>query len=375
MFEGKRILTVDDSITIRAFLRRLLTEQGANVDAATTGEEALAFCRLGQKYDLIILDLLLPDTDGIEILRQIRMSDDESAIVMLTGMGGVKSAITAVQHGADGYIEKHDLNVGGDHAEFFYALGQALQRRAGLVAQKQLSQVRADFYSMVTHDMRNPAAASVMIVNLLLEDYADSLTPAQIELLSMANDASRKLLSLINDYLDFAKIDAGYLKLDCQNVDLRGVIEAGLRLGRMQAQSRGQTITLDLPAQPVQSYVDVERVKQVVDNLVSNAVKYTPEGGQITVQLRAEGKFAVLRVADTGQGISKSQMEVLFSKYHRVPGETARRIQGTGLGLFIVKQTAEAHGGSVSVESEGVPGQGSTFIVKLPLSALVQLEA
>ncbi len=368
MFEGKRILTVDDSITIRAFLRRLLTEQGANVDAAVTGEEALAFCRLGHKHDLIILDLLLPDTDGIEILRQIRLTDDESAIVMLTGMGGVKSAITAVQHGADGYIEKHDLNVGGDHAEFFYALGQAFQRRAGLVAQKQLTQVRADFYSMVTHDMRNPAAASVMIHNLLLEDYADSLTPSQIELLSMASDASRKLLGLINDYLDFAKIDAGYLKLDCQNADFRGVIEAGMKLGRVQAQSRNQTIVMDLPAQPVYAYIDAERMKQVIDNLLSNAVKYTPEGGQITVQLRAEGKFAVLRVSDTGQGISKSQMEVIFSKYHRVPGDMARRIQGTGLGLFIVKQTVECHRGSVSVESEGVPGKGSTFIARVPLS-------
>jgi signal transduction histidine kinase len=371
MFEGKRILTVDDSITIRAFLKRLLTEQGANVDAAVTGEEALAFSRLGYKYDLIILDLLLPDTDGIEILRQIRMTDDESAIVMLTGMGGIKSAITAVQHGADGYIEKHDLNVGGNHAEFFYALGQALQRRAGLVAQKQLSQVRADFYSMVTHDMRNPAAAAVMIFNLLLEDYADSLTPAQLELITMAGDASRKLLSLINDYLDFAKIDAGYLKLDCRNADLREVVETGMRLGRMQAQSKNQTVVVDLPAQPVSAYIDAERMKQVVDNLLSNAVKYTPEGGQITVQLQTEGKSAVLRVSDTGQGISKSQMEVLFSKYHRVPGETARRIQGTGLGLFIVKQTVESHGGSVSVESEGIPGKGSTFIVRLPLSVIV----
>jgi signal transduction histidine kinase len=372
MFDGKRILTVDDSVTIRSFLRRLLTERGATVDAATTGEEALAFCRLGYKYDLIILDLLLPDTDGIEILRQIRQNDDESAIVMLTGMGGVKSAITAAQYGADGYIEKHDLNVGGDHAEFFYALGQALQRRTGLVAQKQLYQVRADFYSMVTHDMRNPAAATVMVLNLLVEDYSDSLTESQLELLSMAGDASRKLLSLINDYLDFAKIDAGYLKLDRQTVDLRGIIEAGTRLGRIQAQSKGQTIEIELPPQPVYAYIDAERMKQVVDNLVSNAVKYTPDDGQITLQLQVDGRTAILRVSDTGQGISQSQMEVLFTKYHRVPGETTRRIHGTGLGLFIVKQTVESHGGTVSVESEGVPGKGSTFIAKIPLSPLAQ---
>lgn len=372
MFQGKRILTVDDSVTIRAFLQRLLTEQGATVDAATTGEEALAYCRLGYKYDLIILDLLLPDTDGIEILREIRQTNDETAIVMLTGVGGVKSAITAVQHGADGYLEKHDLNVGGDHAEFFYALTQAIQRRAGLVAQKQLSQVRADFYSMVTHDMRNPASATVMILDLLLSDYADSLTPPQLELLNMARDASRKLLGLINDYLDFAKIEAGYLKLDRQTVDLRDVVEAGVRFGQVQAQSKNQTVILDLPQQPLYASVDPERIKQVVDNLVSNAVKYTPEGGRITVQLYRDGKFALLRVSDTGQGISKAQMEVLFTKYQRLPGETARRIQGTGLGLFIVKQTVEAHGGSVWAESEGIPGKGSTFFVKLPLALAAQ---
>ena len=374
MFDGKRILTVDDSITIRAFLRRLLTEQGATIDEATTGDEAMALCASGREYDLIILDLLLPDTDGIEVLRQVRTYNDESAIVMLTGMGGVKSAITAVQYGADAYIEKHDLNVGGDHAEFFYSLGQGLQRRAGLVAQKQLHRVRADFYSMVTHDMRNPAAASVMIMNLLLEDYADSLTPAQIELLTMANDAAHKLLGLINDYLDFAKIDAGYLKLDYQQVDLREVIESGIKLGRVQAQSKRQTVVVDVPAEPVTVRIDPERMKQVVDNLFSNAVKYTPEGGKITLQLRASERHAVIRVSDTGQGISQAQMEVLFVKYQRLPGETSRRIQGTGLGLFIVKQTVEAHGGTVSAESEGVPGKGTTFIVKLPLSREVHLE-
>ena len=104
MFKDKRILTVDDSMTIRAFLKRLLTEQGAIVDEATTGDEALALCAMGRRYDLVILDLLLPDMDGIEVLRQMRVYDQDTAIVMLTGVGGVKSAITAVQYGADGYI-------------------------------------------------------------------------------------------------------------------------------------------------------------------------------------------------------------------------------------------------------------------------------
>jgi signal transduction histidine kinase len=368
MFKGKRILTVDDSITIRSFLKRLLSEQGALVDVATTGEEALTLCAQSHRYDLIILDLLLPDTDGIDVLRRIRATNEESAIIMLTGVGGVKSAITAVNNGADGYIEKHDINIGGDHTEFFYALDQGLQHREGIVAQAQLKQAHADFYSMVTHDMRNPAAATGMALDLLLEVGAENLTPAQIDLLSVAKEASHILLCLINDYLDFTKIDAGYLKLDLQETNLCEVLEAGVRYARVQARTKGQTLTVDCPYDCLPAVVDSERLRQVVDNLVSNAVKYTPERGIIRVQLRAAEQEALLSVSDTGQGISQAQMQVLFSKYQRLPGETTRRIRGTGLGLFIVKQTVELHGGTVSVESEGIPGKGSTFSVRIPLS-------
>jgi len=173
-FHLKRVLTVDDSVTIRAFLSSLLSAHGAQVLEAENGREAMALCDSDRKFDLIILDLLLPDVDGIQVLKYIRERDDESTIVMLTGMGGIKSAIAAVQQGADGYIEKRDLSVGGDFTEFFYALQQALQHRAGLVAQKQLHKVRADFYSMVTHDLRNPASAAVLAIKLLLEGQSGS---------------------------------------------------------------------------------------------------------------------------------------------------------------------------------------------------------
>ena len=153
MFSNKRVLTVDDSPTIRTFLHGLLSLHGAQVEEAGSGREALEMLAKG-KYDLVLLDLLLPDVDGIQVLRGLRERDGETAVVMLTGMGGIKSATTAVSRGADGYIEKQDLSFGGDFTEFFYALEQALEHRAGLVAQKQLQEVKADFYSMVTHDLR-----------------------------------------------------------------------------------------------------------------------------------------------------------------------------------------------------------------------------
>jgi signal transduction histidine kinase len=105
----------------------------------------------------------------------------------------------------------------------------------------------------------------------------------------------------------------------------------------------------------------------VLDNLISNAVKYTPDAGRITVQLRSEAGQAVLRVSDTGQGIPPTELSALFTKYHRLPGEATRGIHGTGLGLLIVKEIVEAHGGSVSAASEGIPGRGATFTVRIPL--------
>ena len=334
---------------------------------ACSGHEALDSLAKNQ-YDLVLLDLLLPDVDGIQVLRGIREHDDETAVVMLTGMGGIKSATTAVRQGADGYIEKQDLSFGGDFTEFFYALEQALEHRAGLVAQKQLQEVKADFYSMVTHDLRNPTSAIRLSLQLLAEPSTGPLTENQHELIELAQGASHKLLSLINDYLDFAKIDAGYLRLDRSETNLCAIVEESARLTSIQANVRRQTLSFDLPDKPVIAYADAERLKQVLDNLISNAIKYTPEGGQIRVQLRKENGMAVFRIRDTGNGIPSAQLGALFTKYHRVPGQATRGIRGTGLGLLIVKEIAEAHGGAVVAESDGIAGHGAEFIVRLPLA-------
>lgn len=367
MFSNKRVLTVDDSPTIRTFLHGLLSLHGAQVDEASSGREALEMLAKG-KYDLVLLDLLLPDVDGIQVLRGLREHDGETAVVMLTGMGGIKSATTAVSRGADGYIEKQDLSFGGDFTEFFYALEQALEHRAGLVAQKQLQEVKADFYSMVTHDLRNPTSAVWLSLQLLTEESTGPLNADQRELIELAQGASQKLLSLINDYLDFAKIDAGYLRLDRSETNLCAIVEESARLTSIQANARHQTLTFDLPEKPIIAYADAERLKQVLDNLISNAIKYTPEGGHLGVQLRMENDMAVFRVSDDGNGIPPTQVGSLFTKYHRVPGQAVRGIRGTGLGLLIVKEIAEAHGGTVTAESDGIAGHGTQFIVRLPLA-------
>lgn len=198
MFEDKYVLTVDDSDTIRTYLRNVLTPLGASVEGAATGQEGLEKCA-ERRYDLILLDLLLPDLDGIEVLKRIRKTNDTSSIAMVTGHGGIKSAIAAVQLGADGYIQKQDLtSTIRDHTGFLYALEQALDHRAGIVAQKQLEQVRADFYSMVTHDLRNPTCTILVAVQMLANSKAGTFTAQEQEFVSIIHNSADRLIHLIN---------------------------------------------------------------------------------------------------------------------------------------------------------------------------------
>jgi signal transduction histidine kinase len=401
MFANKLVLTVDDAPTIRSFLRAILSQQGALVMEAGTGSEAVALLRPERaapvkpatsfhahvstlraqqlyqetahegkpQYDLILIDLLLPDMDGIQVLEQIREWNDESTVVMLTGAGGVKSATAAVRSGADGYLLKQDLSVGGELTEFFYALEQAMEHRTGLVAKKQLELVRTDFYSMVTHDLRNPAGALSTSIKMLLEGSFGELTADQKEIVTIMQDTVGNLMRLISDYLDYASIDEGYLKLELCKLELSELVGKGVALSRLQAQANQQQLIIDLPGEPINARVDGQRFKQVLDNLISNAIKYTPQGGRIIVQLRQRGDQAVLKVSDNGMGIPPRQLPALFTKYHRVPGEATRGIHGAGLGLLIVKEIVEAHGGTVKAESEGVQGKGTTFTATIPLQS------
>lgn len=235
----------------------------------------------------------------------------------------------------------------------------------------EMEAIRADFYAKVTHDLRSPTGAIMTCIELLTdEEYGyGSLTTEQCELLDISRRMADKLLHLINGYLDFAKIEAGYLRLNKDEVELRGLVESSTYLFSFQCAKKEQTLKIDLPDEPVTAVADAERLQQVLDNLISNAVKYTSAGGQITVRLYREGEEAVISVKDTGPGIPAKDLPALFTKYHRVPGTTTHNIQGFGLGLFIVKEIVEAHHGLVLAESDGIPGHGSTFTVRIPLKA------
>lgn len=361
---ARRVLSVDDSSLVRGALRRIFADAGAEVDEATSGAEALERFKEIGKYDLVLLDVNLPDVSGIELLPQLRARSTEVAVVMLTSEDDIKTAIDAIRQGADGFIQKSDLPISGERDAFFYALEQAREARAGIVARQQLEGLKSDFYSMVTHDLKNPAN----VIQLALEQLGDTsaFTFEQRRAVMVASSAAKDLLRLVVEYLDYARIDAGYLDLERAPIDLAALVQRSVEQARVLVEKRHQTVILDIPA-TLNADLDANRISQVLDNLIGNAIKYTPEGGRLEISLTQTDALLRVNVRDSGNGVHPSQLERLFKRFSRLPGESGRS-SGTGLGLVIVKAIIEAHGGRVWAESAGI-GEGSTFSFELPLSA------
>ena len=360
---ARRVLSVDDSSLVRGALRRIFADTGAEVDEATTGAEALERFKEIGRYDLVLLDVNLPDMSGLELLPQLRARSLDVAVVILTSEDNIKTAIQAIRQGADGFIQKSDLPIQGERDAFFYALDQAREARAGIVARQQLEGLKSDFYSMVTHDLKNPAN----VIQLALEQFGDTsaFTFQQRQALTIASSAAKDLLRLVVEYLDYARIDAGYLDLERTPSDLSALVRRSARQARVLSEKRHQTVVVNVP-ETSSADLDGNRISQVLDNLIGNAIKYTPEGGRLEISLTQTDALLRFAVRDTGNGVHPTQLERLFKRFSRLPGEFGRS-SGTGLGLVIVKAIIEAHGGRVWAESAGID-EGSTFSFELPIN-------
>jgi len=226
----------------------------------------------------------------------------------------------------------------------------------------EAEKIKADFHSMIAHDLRSPMSVIQGYVSLMASGKTGPVNETQNEFLNSVNKKITEMTSLLNDFLDMSKIDAGFVNLKCQDFDLTALINEVVEdLGPMAAGSRIR-MAVEAPADALWIHGDPLRLTQILRNLVSNAIKYNVEAGWIRISGTAEGDEVRVAVADGGIGMSAEELEVLFEAYTR--GSTQRTIKGVGLGIVIVKKLVEAHGGEISVTSE--PGQGSTFVFTMP---------
>lgn len=233
---------------------------------------------------------------------------------------------------------------------------------------------KSEFLANMSHELRTPLNAIIGFSDVLSEQLCGPLNPAQQGYVNDVLESGQHLLSLVNDVLDLAKIESGTMEIEWSDVNLCTLVQRIAQISRERAVRQGIKLTCEISADLSSVRGDERRLKQLLYNFLSNALKFTPEGGEIIVRGRAVGKNVLLSVSDTGVGIPDDETEKIFESFYQVDSTLTKSKQGTGLGLALVRKVAELHQGRVWVESQ--QGVGSTFFLEWPghnASALVDI--
>lgn len=231
--------------------------------------------------------------------------------------------------------------------------------------EREAERVKDEFVSMVSHELRTPLTSINGYVELLLDGDVGELSADQLDFLRVVKHNADRLLALVNDLLDISRLESGKVRLHVAPLDLAALVSTVVRSFRPQMESKRQPLEARLPDH-LNVLGDPERLMQVLTNLLSNAHKYTPEGGRITLTLREQDGQAVVDVTDTGVGMTTQEQAQVFTRFFRAKNRATQEAGGTGLGLVITRQLVEMHGGTINLASE--PGVGTTFTVTLPLA-------
>ncbi len=373
---GNRILVVDDEKPIRDFLFEALTQLGGfSVEMAENGEEALKKMEK-DNFDLVLTDMKMPKMDGLKLITEIAKSKPKTLMVLLTGHGSIDSALEAMKRGASDYLTK-PINLD----EMMLRLRKVMEERQRFISLKdyaaelertnqelrKIDEMKSEFVSVASHELRTPLSAIKNAVQLMLQGRTGEINENQAKFLSMAERNINRLTGILNSLLDLSRIESGKIEMKFEELDLRGSIE--FILSSLKPQSDGKSIQLkmQIAEAPPPAYADREKFEQILTNLVGNAIKFTPEGGEISVSVKSfEEDMVAISVKDSGIGIPADQLDKIFEKFHQVEDSLRRSITGTGLGLAITKGLVETHHGKIWVESE--LGKGSAFTFTLPTS-------
>ena len=311
-----------------------------------------------ESFDLVLLDLSLPDSDGFETFRRVRESSPFIPIVILTGLDDQDLANKTAREGGQDYLLKQFT--GGELLKRL--MRQAIERKRIEEALKQADTRKNEFLAMLAHELRNPLAALECGLSLLKAAGQES---DREWALTMAEHQVRLLARMVEDLLDTSRITRGTFQLRRERVRPAELIERAIATVRHIAQTKGHRLHVVVGPNLPQLEADPPRLEQVIFNLLTNAFKFTPQAGRVEVSVVAEGGELVLKVRDTGSGITPDFLPHIFEPFVQAEATLARERGGLGLGLTFVKAIVELHGGSVEARSEGLH-LGSEFVVRLP---------
>jgi len=486
------ILVIDDEEMIRLGCKKILTDMGMKVDTAENGKIGLEAIQKKQ-YDMVLIDLMMPGMDGMELLRQIKQIDEKIVSIVITGYATIESAVKAVKLGAYDYLpkpftpdelrtiatkglqrrrllleadalrkerERNLLEIANERsrtATIINCMGEGLiatnrlgqlvlinpvarkmlrikdvsiieeyisnrlnnaelerliletlnnglteesfvtkeiefdkieeriysvtlapiqEERGemlGLAAvlrdiseEKKIERMKSEFVRLVSHELKAPTGAIEGYLNLILDGIVDEADSERLlSIIRKSRDKAVALQKLIKDLLDLSSIDAGNVARHLEPLTLKTILKEVTDFMQNEAAKKSLEINLRIPDNLPPVRGDKDDLNRLFLNLVTNAIKYNRENGEVTISVDVEGSFLVTLVQDTGIGMTKDELKDIFKDFFRAKNAFTRKISGTGLGLSIAKKIVESHHGYIEVESEY--GKGSTFRVYLPL--------
>jgi signal transduction histidine kinase len=370
------VLVVDDDPVVCALMQATLENDGFTVFQAGDGVEG---CELYRRYrpDVLLVDVVMPRMDGYELCRELRSREDSAyvPIVVATSLDDVPSIARAYDAGATDFIPK-PLNwlVLNHRVRYILRASRAFdelrRNQERLIAAKEAAEAanrsKTDFLANMSHELRTPLNAIIGFSGMMGDRMFGPLNRRYAEYAGLIGDSGRHLLAIISDILDVARADVNRLTLEQEIVELDRVMNLSLMV--VQEMSRQAQVALACEIDPDLPAITGEpaKVTQILVNLLSNAVKFTPAGGRVGLHIERShrGPGVVIRVTDTGIGMSPEQIPIALAPFGQVDSGLNRKYNGVGLGLPLTKRLIELHGGTMDIVS--ACGKGTTVTVHLP---------
>jgi signal transduction histidine kinase len=369
------VLLIEDNAGDADLVRLRLLEGGSPVDVSCVDRLSAALASLAQQPPaVVVLDLTLPDSHGPDTFRRLHDRAPDIPVVILTAVDDEEMAVRTVQQGAQDYLLKSEV----DGKQLARSIRYAMERQALLTSletsRRQQLQFKDEFLSHVSHEMRTPLTSIHQFASILFDGLAGPVPAEQREHLETILKSVAQLQAMIQDLLETTRAVSGKVRIEPRGIAVGEVLQASITMLQSTALEKQIDLKLAVDDKLPLVYADVDRVQQVLINLIGNAIKFTPAGGSILAKaclVEIDPGFIYISVSDTGRGISAEAKPSIFERMYQAPEALDNSRTGLGLGLYIAKELVELHGGRISVTSE--LGKGSTFTFTLPRFSLGKL--
>lgn len=365
MADRQTVLVIDDEEAIRDSCRQVLAKAGYDCHTAVDGIEGLHVAHQVEP-DLILLDLMMPGIDGLEVLRQVLQTHPNTVCIVITGYATIESAVDAMKRGAFDFLPKPFTP-----QELRLIVNRGLEQRRLLLEtaalREEKDRMKEYFITIVAHELRSPLLLVKQYLDLIVGGKMGTVDDTARELLEGAHGTLTGLLGIIADWLKLSRISAGDIAGGMEKTRLWPILELVVEEMKPFADEKNVSLRIDPPPESCTVNAHAESMGVVFKNLISNAIKYNRPNGTVSIEgLCVDGNLRV-QVRDTGIGIPEKEIPFIFEDFFRVTSSQTADIPGTGLGLSIVNKIVEGHHGTVEVES--TLGEGTVFDVQLPLAS------